>query len=84
MLDMYQFETYINGFLEPKSPNFDPNNTFLRSIEAEMITFLPKKAVIVFYVYIRPVNISMWLPFQKLIARPKRPLKQKMVLLSTL
>ena len=43
---MHQFETHINGFLEPEYPNFDCNNAFLTSIEAEIITFLPKKAVI--------------------------------------
>ena len=33
----------MNGFLEPESPNFDPNHAFLSSIEAEIIAFLPKK-----------------------------------------
>ena len=42
------FETYINGLLEPESPNFDPDHAFLSSIEAEIITFLPKKAAIWF------------------------------------
>ena len=42
---MHQFETHINGFLEPESPNFDSNHAFLSSIEAEIISFLPKKAV---------------------------------------
>ena len=35
ILDIYalhQFETYINGFLEPESPDFDPNHAFLISI----------------------------------------------------
>ena len=32
--------------LEPESPIFDPNHAFLSSIEAEIITFLPKKAAI--------------------------------------
>ena len=40
------FGTHINGFLEPESPNFDPNHAFLSSIEAEIITLLPKKAAI--------------------------------------
>ena len=56
----------MNGFLEPESPNFDPNHAFLSSIEAEIINFLPNKAAIlfVFGFYGRPVNISTWLPFQ--------------------
>ena len=45
---MHHFETHINGFLEPESPNFDPSHAFLSSIEAEIITFLPKKAAILF------------------------------------
>ena len=31
---LHQFETHINGFLEPESPNLDPNHAFLSSIEA--------------------------------------------------
>ena len=60
------FETHINGFLEPESPNFDPNHAFLSSIEAEIITFQPKKAVIFsFFGFCgRPINISTLLPSQ--------------------
>ena len=36
----------MNGFLEPESPNFDPNHAFISGLEAEIITFLPKKAAI--------------------------------------
>ena len=43
---MHQFETHMNGFLEPEFPNFDPKHAFLRSIEVEIFTFLPKKAAI--------------------------------------
>ena len=32
--------------VEYESPNFDPNHAFLSSLEAEIITFLPKKAAI--------------------------------------
>ena len=46
ILALRQFENHINGYLEPESPNFDPNYAFLSSIEAEIITFLPKKAAI--------------------------------------
>ena len=67
---LHQFETYIllfieNRFIEPESPNFDPNHAVLSSIEAEIITFLPKKAAIFFFgFYGHPTNISTWLPFQ--------------------
>ena len=62
---MHQFETHINGLLEPESPNFDTNHAFLSSIEAEIITFLPKRRPFCFFVfYGHPINISMWLPFQ--------------------
>ena len=62
---MYQFETHINGFLGPDSPNPDPNHAFLSSIEAKIITFLPKMAAILFVLcfYGHPINISTWLPF---------------------
>ena len=38
-LDMYQFETYINGFLDLEYPNFDPKHGFLSSVEAEIRSF---------------------------------------------
>ena len=37
--DMYQFETYINGFLDPNYSNFDPKHGYLSSVEAEIISF---------------------------------------------
>ena len=43
---MHQFKTCINGFLEPESPNFDPNHAFVSIIEGGLIIFLPKKAAI--------------------------------------
>ena len=48
MSALHQFETCINGLLEPECSNFDPNHAFLSSIEAEIITFLLKKAAILF------------------------------------
>ena len=42
---------HINGSLEPESPNFEPNHAFLSSIEAEIITFLPKKVAIFFLAF---------------------------------
>ena len=75
----------MNGFLEPESPNFDPNHTFLSSIETEIITFLPKKAAILAFWPLQPsykyFNVA---PLPELIVRPKRPLIPKMVLLSAL
>ena len=41
---MHQFVTHINGFLEPESSNFDPKYAFLSCLEAEIITFISKKA----------------------------------------
>ena len=79
------FETHINGFLAPESPNFDPNHAFLGSIEAEIITFLPKRAAILFFCLLWPsykyYNVDL-LP--GLIVRPQRPLIPKMLLLSAL
>ena len=37
--DVYNFETYINGFLDLIYPNFDPRHSFLSSVEAEIISF---------------------------------------------
>ena len=30
---MYQFETYINGFLDLEYPNFDPKRGFLSTVD---------------------------------------------------
>ena len=82
---VHQFETHINGLLEPLSPNFNPNHAFLSSIEAEIITFLPKKAAILAFWLLWPsykyFNVA---PLPELIVRPQRPLIPKMVLLSAL
>ena len=40
------FETYMNGFLDLEYPNSDLRHAFLSSVEAEIITFLPKKVTI--------------------------------------
>ena len=37
--DMYQFEIYINGFLDLEYPSFDPKHGFLSIVEAEIISF---------------------------------------------
>ena len=71
--------------MEPESPNFDHNDAFLSSIEAEIITFLPKKAAILVCCRLWPsykfLNVA---PLPELIVRPQRPLIPKMVLLSAL
>ena len=73
------------GFLEPESPNFGPNHAFLSSIEAEIITFLPKKAAILFFLLLRPSFIYFNVaPLPELIVRLQRPLIPKMLLLSAL
>ena len=49
--DMYQFETYINGFLDP---NFDPKHGFLSSVEAEIISFFQRRQPFAFFGILRP------------------------------
>ena len=44
--DLYQFYTYIDGFLGLKSHNFDLKHGFPSSIEGEIISFVVKKAAI--------------------------------------
>ena len=70
----------MNGFLEPESPNFDPYHAFLSSIEAKIITFLPKKVAILFFWLLWPsykyFNVA---PLPELIVCPERPLIPKIV-----
>ena len=61
--DLNQFKNYMNGFTDLKSPNFDPKHDFLSGIEAEIISFLLKKAAIFIFVTFGPSNnILRWLP----------------------
>ena len=61
--DLNQFQNYMNGFPDLKSPNFDPKHDFLSGIEAEIISFLLKKAAIFIFVIFGPSNnILRWLP----------------------
>ena len=61
--DLNQFKNYMNGFPDLKSPNFDPKHDFLSGIEAEIISFLLKKAAIFIFVIFGPSNnILRWLP----------------------
>ena len=77
---LQQFETHINGFLQPESPNFDQKHAVLSSIEAEIITFLPRKAATLGFLPSQPsheyFNVA---PLPELIVRPQRPLIPKMV-----
>ena len=41
--DVYNFETYINGFLDLEYPIFDPKHGFLSSVEAEIISFCQRR-----------------------------------------
>ena len=68
-----KFETYISGFLEPESPSFYLNHAFLSSIEAEIITFLPKKAAILFFLLLLQSCKYNVAPLPELIVRPQRP-----------
>ena len=43
----------LYDWVESQSPHFDPNHDFLSSIEIEIITFLPKKAAIFFFLLLR-------------------------------
>ena len=58
--------TYINDFLDPESPYFDPNHTFLSSIGAEIYTFMTERATILVFsllvFYVHAIIISRWLP----------------------
>ena len=47
--DLDQFQNYMNGFPDLKSPNFDPKHDFLSGIEAQIISFLLKKAAILIF-----------------------------------
>ena len=54
LYDMYQFETYINGFLDPNYPNFDPKHGYLSSVEAEIISFFQIRQPLAFFDILRP------------------------------
>ena len=63
--DLYQFQTYINGFPDLKFSNVDPKHDFLSCIEAEIISFLLKKAAIFIFAIFGPShNFLRWLPIQ--------------------
>ena len=75
---MQQFRTYRNGFLDPESPNFDPNHAFLSSIEAEIITILQKQAAIWTYCLLCPFYENFDVaPLPEFKVRPHRLLIPK-------
>ena len=58
-LDMYQFETYINGFLDLEYPNFDPKHGFLSSVDAEIISFCQIRQSFAFSAfYVHPLTFE--------------------------
>ena len=57
--DMYQFETYINGFLDLEYPNFDPKHGILSSVEAEIISFFQRRQPFAFSAfYVHPLTFE--------------------------
>ena len=71
--DLCHFETCINGFLYLKFPTFDRKHGFLSSIEAEIISFLQKKAAIVIFDILGPsYDFFEVAPHPKLINRTLR------------
>ena len=72
---LHKFEDYINGLIRPKSTNFDTNHAFLSSIEAEIITFLSKKAAILLFLLLWPsYKYFNMASLPELIGKPQRPL----------
>ena len=62
-LDMYQFETYINGFLDLEYPNFDLKHGFLSSVEAEIISFCHRRQPFAFSAfYVHPLTFEGGFP----------------------
>ena len=58
-LDMYQFKTYINGFLDLEYPNFDTKHGFLSSVEAEIISFCQRRQPFAFSAfYVHPLTFE--------------------------
>ena len=75
----------MNGFPDLKSPNFDPKHDFLSGIEAQIISFLLKKAAIFIFVIFSPSNnILRWLPHLNLMNRTLRLGSRSLVVLSAL
>ena len=59
LYDMYQFETYINGFLDPNCPNFDPKYGYLSSVEAEIISLFQRRQPFAFSAfYVHPLTFE--------------------------
>ena len=56
---MYEFETYINGFLDLEYPNFDTKHGFLSSVEAEIIRFCQRRQPFAFSAfYVHPLTFE--------------------------
>ena len=70
--DVYNFETYINGFLDLEYPIFDPKHDFLSSVEAEIISFCQRRQPFAFPAfYVHPLTLKV-APHPYLINRTLR------------
>ena len=57
--DVYNFETYINGFLDLEYPIFDPKHGFPSSVEAERISFCQRRQPFAFSAcYVDPLTFE--------------------------
>ena len=57
--DVYNFETYINGFLDLEFPIFYPKHDFLSSVEAETISFCKRRQPFAFSaLYVHPLTFE--------------------------
>ena len=61
--DVYNFETYINGFLDLEYPIFDPKHGFLSSVEAEIINFCQRRQPFTFSAFhVHPLTFESGSP----------------------
>ena len=57
--DVYNFETYIHGFLDLEYPIFDPKHGFLSSVEADIISFGQRRQPFAFSAfYVHPLTLT--------------------------
>ena len=57
--DVYNFETYIIGFLDLEYPNFYLRHGFLSNVEAEIISFCQRRQPFAFSVfYVHPLTFE--------------------------
>ena len=57
--DVYNSETYMDGFLDLEYPIFDPKHGFLSSVEAEIISFCQRRQPYAFSAfYVHPLTFG--------------------------